>query len=114
MSVAKELDEFFRESRQEVFIEAEGKPKVIINFINDYNARFGHSIDEEEDGIIVLQEDADKWGLELRMYFNDKSGVPDSIHVTNTRGYRGNYSCRINDSDLIDKMFSLGYCIGKN
>ena len=114
MDIAEQLDEFFRESGQEVFIEAEGKPKVIFNFINDYNARFGHGIDEKEDGIIVLKDDANKWGLELRMYFNDKSGVPHTIHVTKTKGYRGNYDFRINDIDLIDEMFSLGYEIGIN
>lgn len=114
MDYANILDSFFKQSNQEVFIEAEGKPSVIHNFINQYNSNYGHYIDESEDGIIVLQKDANKWGLELRMYFNDKSGVPAEIHVTKTKGYRGEYSFRINDIDLINGMFSLGYEIGCN
>ncbi len=114
MNYAKSLDNFFKQSNQEVFIEAEGKPSVIFKFIDHYNSNYGHCIDESEDGIIVLQKDANKWGLELRMYFNDKSGVPAGIHVTKTKGYRGDYSYRINDIDLINEMFSLGYEIGCN
>lgn len=114
MNIANQIDDFFRETEQEVFIEAEGKPSVIESFINDYNYRYGHHIDEHEEGIIVLQKNANKWGLELRMYFNDKSGIPSTIHVTKTRGYRGEYSFRINDIQLINDMFSLGYEIGCN
>lgn len=114
MGYANILDNFFRQSHQEVFIEAEGKPSVIRNFIKRYNSNYGHHINENEDGIIVLQEDANKWGLELRMYFDDKSGVPKEINVTKTKGYRGEYSFRINDINLINQMFSLGYEIGCN
>ena len=114
MSIAKQIDDFFKETDQSVFIEAEGKPPIIEKFINDYNHKYGHSIDENEDGIIVLQPNANKWALELRMYFNDKSGIPSVIHVTRTKGYRGEYSYRINDNQLIYDMFSLGYEIGYN
>ena len=114
VSIAKRIDEFFKETEQEVFIEAEGKPSVIEKFIGEYNYRYGHHIDEHENGIIVLQDDANKWGLELRMYFNDKSGIPSMINVTKTRGYRGEYLYRINDIQLIQDMFSLGYEIGCN
>ena len=114
VSIAKQIEEFFKETGQEVFIEAEGRPSVIEKFIDVYNCRYGHHIDEDENGIIVLQDDANKWGLELRMYFNDKSGIPSAINVTKTRGYRGEYLYRINDIQLIRDMFSLGYEIGCN
>ena len=114
MSIANQIDEFFKETDQQVFIEAEGRPQVIEKFIDDYNYKYGHSIDEDEDGIIVLQPDADKRGLELRMYFNDQTGIPSGIRVTRTRGYRGEYLYRINDNQLIYDMFSLGYKIGYN
>lgn len=114
MSLAEKIDDFFKESEQEVFIEAEGKPKKIEKFIDNYNAEYNHNINESEDGIIVLQDDANKWGLELRMYFNDKSGIPSGVSVTKTKGYRGEYSYRINDIGLIYDMFSLGYEIGCN
>lgn len=114
MSIAEQIDDFFNETGQHVFIEAEGKPPIIEKFLNDYNYKYGHSIDEDEDGIIVLQPDADKRGLELRMYFHDNSGIPSAIHVTRTKGYRGEYSYRINDNHLIYDMFSLGYELGYN
>ena len=114
MSIAEQIDKFFRETEQEVFIEAEGKPSVIKKFIRTYNYEYDHRIDEYEKGIIVLQNDANKRGLELRMYFNDKSGIPSEIRITRTKGYRGEYLYRINDNELIRDMFSLGYEIGYN
>ena len=114
MNIAKQIAEFLEKTGQNVFIEAEGKPSVIEKFIRAYNDEYGHCIDEDEEGIIVLQDDANKWGLELRMYFNDKSGIPSAVNVTRTKGYRGEYSYRINDIQLIKEMFSLGYEIGCN
>ena len=49
-----------------VFIEAEGKPSMLNNFITTYNSSYSPSITLQTDGIICLEEDANKWGLELR------------------------------------------------
>lgn len=114
MSLATDLDVFIRRTNQSVFIEAEGKPNVITSFINDYNSKYSENIDARTDGIIQLQPNADKRGLELRLYFHDKTGVPAGITVTRTDAYRGNYSYRINSVSIIKELFSLGYRIGLN
>ena len=43
MDYANVLDSFFKRSNQEVFIEAEGKPSVIHNFIKQYNSKIGRA-----------------------------------------------------------------------
>lgn len=114
MSIAEEIDDFFRKSGQKVFIEVEGKPSDIKRFISEYNVKYGGDLDKHEDGIIILKDDANKWGIELRMYFNDKTGIPSGVNVTKNRVYRSEYFFRINDVNLIRQMFSLGYKIGRN
>lgn len=114
MSIAQELDYFFRSTGQSVFIEAEGTPQKIQKFINNYNSSFRHSIDERENGIIVLEDDANKWALELRLYFVNREGIPNGVHITHTSVYRGEYPYRINNNKVIYDLFELGYCIGIN
>lgn len=114
MEVVNTMDNFFRESRQEIFIEAEGKKSKILEFVNDYNARYQENLRITDEGLIVLQDNANKWGLELRLYFNDKSGVPDEVQVTRNSVYRPEYSFRINDVKIIKELFEHGYRIGLN
>lgn len=114
MGLARELDQFIRDMGSDVFIEAEGKPEVIQKFIHDYNSKYSPIISKYTDGIIVLQEDANKWGLELRLYLHGRSGAPTGITITHNDQYRGNYSYRINDVKLIRELFDMGYKIGIN
>lgn len=69
MSLATQLDLFIQQNKDYVFIEAEGKPSTLNNFFADYNNSYFPSISNQTDGIICLEEDANKWGLELRLYF---------------------------------------------
>ena len=63
-----ELLDFLRNN--EFFIEAEAKPSTMHNFVNDYNERYNENLSFQDDGMIILKEDANKWGLELRSYCN--------------------------------------------
>lgn len=114
MSLVKDLDNFIQSSKQRVFIEAEGKPDTISNFISSYNFKYNPAISVNTDGIIQLQPDANKWGLELRLYLHTKAGVPAGLSITHNDAYRGNYSYRINDVEIIRGLFDLGYRIGLN
>lgn len=111
MSLAKQLDCFIKASRKNIFIEAEGKPSRLRNFYIDYNSKYSPVIGNNTDGIIVLDEDANKWGLELRLYLHDR---PSFIPTTKNTVYRSEYSYRINDVTIIKEMFDLGYRIGLN
>ena len=61
--------------------------------------------------LIRSEEDANKWGLELRLYLHYN---PSFIKATRNKVYRGEYGYRINDVDIIKDMFKLGYRIGLN
>ena len=111
MTKAQQLDNFIKSSKSDVFIEAEGRPSRLSNFYADYNSSYAPAIENSTDGIIVLEEDANKWGLELRLYLHKK---PDFVPTTKNTVYRSEYAYRINDVDLIFDLFALGYRIGLN
>lgn len=111
MSIVHDLDEFIKASGNDVFIEAEGRPSRLKNFYAKYNSLYSPRISDSTNGIIVLEEDANKWGLELRLYLHES---PSCIKATRNRVYRKEYAYRINDVDVINDMFDLGYRIGLN
>lgn len=111
MTQAQQLDAFIRSNSDSVFIEAEGRPSTLNSFITEYNYSSPNKISLSSNGIICLEEDANKWGLELRLYLHYK---PSFIPTTNNRVYRPEYPFRINDVHIIREMFSLGYRIGQN
>lgn len=37
-------------------------------YLNEYNEKYNEDLTFQNDGLIILQEDANKWGLELRLY----------------------------------------------
>ena len=111
MSIAQQLNLFIQQHADQVFIEAEGKPSRLNTFISNYNALYRPQITSQDNGIICLEENANKWGLELRLYLHFK---PSFIPTTNNRVYRPEYPFRINDVDIINEMFALGYRIGQN
>lgn len=96
------------------FIEAEGKPRTIMNFINGYNATHTPSITISSEGIITLQEDANKWSLELRLYVPVTPPADIVALFCNNRVYRTEYTHRLNDNGLIRKLFDNGCKIGIN
>lgn len=110
MSIATNLDAFFKQTNDHVFIEAEGKPNVLASFLQQYNATHV-PVFPTTDGIIQLQPNANKYGLELRLYLNHQQSF---IHATHTSTYRGNYPYRINNNDVIKELLQMGYKIGLN
>ena len=114
MGIAQQIDYFFKSTGQTVFIEAEAKESRMRNFIAEYNSRLSENLNISDEGIISLENDANKWGLELRCYFNDRNGFPGGVQITSNRAYRPEYSYRFNDVDVIWDLFNLGYIIGIN
>ena len=114
MTVAQEIDQFFRKTKQSVFIEAEAKESRMRNFISEYNSKYSPNIEISDNGIISLANDANKWGLELRCYFDNRNGFPDCVQITKNRVYRSEHPYRFNDVGLISELFELGYRIGDN
>ena len=80
-----------------MFIEREKKSSKMRSFIKDYNNLYNEVLRMNDEGVIVLQDDENKWGKKLRLYFNEKSGIPDGVQVTRNSIYQPNYRFRIND-----------------
>lgn len=114
MTIAEQIAQFFQRTGQRVFIEAEAKESRMINFIEKYNSQYSPSIGLSDEGIISLDNDANKWGLELRCYFDNRNGFPSGIQTTVNHAYRSEYPYRFNDVDVISELFDLGYKIGFN
>lgn len=109
----RELLDFLQNN--EFFIEAEAKPSRMQNFINYYNAKYSENLSFQDDGLIILQENANKWGLELRLYVYNRP--PENIYqlgFTHNNAYRDNFSFRLNDNDIVNYLFEQGYRIGLN
>ena len=88
------------------FIEAEARPDKMMRFLNEYNNAYGESLTLQSNGLIVLQPDADKWAVELRLYVNN---CPDTI--------RTQYGFEVSNpflGDIIKQLFKMGYRIGLN
>lgn len=103
-----------RNNNGSFFIEAEAKSSRMNSFINSYNSGNNAAINVNSDGIIVLQDDANKYGLELRLYVPVEPPTELRHLFTRTSVYRGEYPYRLNDNDIIDFLFENGCIIGEN
>lgn len=109
----EELIEFLR--NEECFIEAEGKYSALNNFIRNYNANFNTNLTISDDGIIFLKDDANKWGLELRLYVRNCPPINvKRLGFTYNDAYRNDFSYRLNNNDIVNYLFNIGYRIGFN
>ncbi len=100
---------------EDVFIEAEARPSRMRNFINKYNSSYDETLSINDDGIILLQEDANKWGLELRLYVrNCPPANVKSLGFTHNEDYRNDFSYRLNNNEIVQYLFEQGYRIGMN
>ena len=109
----RELLDFLR--NEDCFIEAEAKPSRMRNFINEYNQTYNENLTLQDYGLIVLQEDANKWGLELRLYVSNRP--PANVYqlgFKHNNTYRDNFSFRLNDKNVVRFLFEQGYRIGFN
>lgn len=100
---------------EDFFIEAEAKPSRMRNFINEYNRSYNEDLSIHDDGIILLQEDANKWGLELRVYV--RTCPPENVRrlgFTHNEAYRNDFSYRLNNNEIVQHLFEQGYRIGMN
>lgn len=97
------------------FIEAEGKPQAINKFIVEYNKKYNQHLTVNENGIILLEEDANKWGLELRLYVKTCPPIKvKELGFTHNIAYRNDFSYRLNDNKIVTTLFNNGYRIGYN
>lgn len=108
---------FLTSTPQTIFIEVEGKDETMLRFIQTYNSKYNESIDMKSIGICKLGRDVDKWGVELRIYFNDIVGIPSywNDRKYNNIKYRSDeFKYRLDDNGLALCLFENGYRLGYN
>lgn len=100
---------------QECFIEIEGKGSSLDKFLEFYNAEYSPLITKNSDGVIWLEDNANKWGVEYRLYVRNcpQESVKHLGFKRNT-DYRNEFPYRLNDKKIIQFLFQQGYRIGLN
>jgi hypothetical protein len=104
-------------------IEAEVHPRTSQNFENQYQEITGQHISPDDDIYYLWNEDANKYGTELRIYFfvDNPNSIPQILYEENliktcnrphSNYERFNY--RINNNDLIWELFRYGFVLGEN
>lgn len=112
----KEFYNFLVSSKQRIFIDAEGREDKIKAFIQKYNNKYNESVSVGDCGICLLG-DVDKWGIELRIYFNNISNIPSywDGRKYNNRNYKSSeFTYRLDDNQLVYYLFDNGYRLGYN
>ena len=107
---------YLSSSEQVIFIEAEAIVETMKDIIRKYNVRYNKLIGLNSEGVCLLGNVV-KWGVELRIYFNNISNIPDYWDKRKyaNKKYRANeFSYRIDDNNLVWFLFDNGYCIGYN
>lgn len=95
-------------------LDAEMHAKSRHRFESRYISLSGETPQPDDQNYYILHDDADKWGVELRIYFNaDKSCLPQAIQsmVVSPRP-GGRYNTRINNNELIWDLIEHGFLLG--
>ena len=99
-------------------IEAELPERRRIGFERDYaDLTNNTTLPENTDQCpyFVMPDTADKWGLELRVYFWENDNIPEGLDnivtIQNRPGYE-DYNARINHNEFIYSLFQYGFILG--
>lgn len=113
MDLFNDLVDFLRKIG-DYYIEVEGNTASLSNFIIGFNRKTNQKISLNTDGICDLK-DANKWGLEFRVYTNERPAplLGNKFH-NNTNIRHREYRYRISDNDLIEQLLYSGFGLGKN
>lgn len=107
--------DFFK-SATDVVLEVEVNPDAAARFESRYRGITGLDPKPGEG----YQHQPNKWGLELRVYFNSEVDMSDeftSIDVNVERGgrpYRKRWLYRVNDREFFWSLVEAGYRLGEN
>ena len=105
----------FLNGLNDFFIEIEGKTESLNKFIVSYNSEMNENITMDTDGICKLDDDADKWGLEFRLYTNEcpRSLLGNRFHK-NRPIRHAKYEYRLSDNELVRLLLYNGFRLGRN
>lgn len=109
---------YLKNPARRVLIEAEMPANSQQEFETKYTALTnGHLVptDANKSPYYIWPRGANKWGIELRLYFIADLDLPDKLNqicVNNNRHGYENYNKRINSNDFIFSLFERGFILG--
>jgi len=109
---------YLNHNNRRVLIEVELRNNLRSEFEAKYNLLTnGHSLpnNTNEAPYYVWPDGANKWGVELRLYFISDANIPNQLEnlcVNNNRPGYEEYDKRINNNDLIYSLFERGFVLG--
>lgn len=104
----------FLNNLDDFFIEVEGRPGKLEKYIEKYNSVMDRPISMSTDGVCVLNDSDDKWGLEFRLYANERPQPPLHKKFRRNHTYRPEYKYRFNSNKAIKQLLSDGFNLGYN
>jgi hypothetical protein len=112
-----EIAGYFANPIRNTRIEIEAREKTINNYAPHYLAQTGLNFPFGADSVTMLDNNADKWGREMRLYFTvtNQAGIPHLVSQVMTVGGRPGYDTwdqRVNSKDIIDELFDIGFTLG--
>lgn len=112
-----EIAGYFANPIRNTRIEVEGRPSIINRYALRYAADSGLPFPIGADSITVLDENANKWGREMRIYFSTLSGsiippILDGLKTSQGRPGYDTWNLRLNNRDIIDDLILIGFTIG--
>jgi len=93
-------------------LDAEMRPIHQEDFENRYRQLSGNNPNNSNQNYYILDQDANKWGPELRIYFIRQENVPEQI-AWNIRTSRPGdiYNVRINNNELFWNLIQYGFLL---
>lgn len=118
----QECINYLNTRRNSIFIEVEMRYIDKTHFDTQYTAFTGLAVPADSTTLpyYVWAEDADpydKWGIELRIYFISDENMPIPLQIrakNNSRYGYEIYDKRVNNNQLIWRLFQNGYRLGQN
>ncbi len=101
---------YLASNKRQTKLDAELHKKAQSSFESKYRDITGISPRPDDINYYLLHRYADKWGVELRIYFISNDNIPLYLkkRVVDPR-LGGKYNSRINDNDFIWKLIESGF-----
>ncbi len=95
-------------------LDIETHPRRRLTLEPQYELLTGDQLQEDNVNYYVWDEDANKWGAELRIYYNGNLTIMPTILSDLRRTARpgDGYENRINSKDLVWKLITYGFRVG--
>lgn len=112
-----EIAGYFANPIRNTRIEIEAREMIVNKYAPQYLAQTGINLPFGADCVTSLDNNANKWGREMRLYFTvtNPADIPQLVSQIMTVGGRPGYDTwdqRVNNREIIDDLFDIGFTLG--